>query len=245
MNPSKLLIDVGNSRVKWCIQSSGQLSEIQAVGHDAGAAGLEASLAEVPIPDAVLVSNVNKHDVAKSIAHRAVQLWGRTPIFAYTHSDYAGLRVAYAKPETFGVDRWLAMLGAWAGGICPAVIVDAGTAVTVDVVDSSGAHRGGIIAPGMRAMGLALLRNTGIESIDAVRPVSWLGESTGECIELGIVHAISGMVERVFCRSCVETSEAYRLLLTGGDADKLSAQLDVVHEIHPKLVLEGLGYYET
>ena len=149
-----------------------------------------------------------------------------------------------------GVDRWLAILAArkrYGGAVC---VVDVGTAVTIDQVDDTGQHLGGVIVPGIDLMYRSLFKDTGdIGRLDArsenppPAERETLGRSTTAAINGGIMSAICGLIE-----SCAAQLEARCrdnvLIITGGDAERIVSHLRIAAEIRPALVLEGLMAYE-
>lgn len=158
----------------------------------------------------------------------------------------AGLYSGYRDAAQLGVDRFLALLGArcrWPDQDC--LIIDAGTALTIDLLRSDGQHQGGCILPGLALMRSALAAGTerlGAD-IDAtlgreLRESGALADHTGLAIELGIGHAALGAIERLRC-----AYPGAQMLLCGGDAPLFAEALALPDSLHPTLVLEGLACY--
>jgi type III pantothenate kinase len=165
--------------------------------------------------------------------------------FAKPAREACGVRCGYRHPRRLGVDRWVAMIGAWAELQSACVIVDAGTAVTIDAVDDDGQHLGGQIFPGVRLMFEALAAST--SDIPAVgRPLSaatgldMFGDSTSKAVQNGAWNAVAGAVDRAITTL---RSNAYdpAVVLTGGDASRMLTALGTEPLHRPHLVLQGLA----
>ena len=144
-----------------------------------------------------------------------------------------------------GVDRWVAMVGAWVEVQRACVVVDVGTAATIDVIDAGGLHLGGQILPGVAMMASAL--SAGTRNIPLVRPrrnisavgMNMFGNNTTSAVEYGALNAVIGAIDRV-----VVTLRANRheptLVLTGGHASSILSSLAEAPLHRPHLVLYGL-----
>lgn len=245
----KLLLDIGNSRVKWAWLAAGGLRDAGALAHDGGVPpGWPAPTgADGRRPAEVLVASVAGEPLTQSLL-APLALPGVPLRRAVVEAEAAGVRNGYLEPRQLGVDRWLAVLAAWGrhrGALC---VVDAGTAVTVDALDAGGRHLGGLIVPGAALMRRALLERTGGIGAAAgigvpadAAPGTW-GRDTSGCVERGAAFALACLV-----RGCVEAlapaagPAGPRLVLTGGDAPRLQPLLGVPAEHRPLLVLEGLA----
>lgn len=160
----------------------------------------------------------------------------------FDHPGGFGVINGYQQPELLGVDRWLALIAVRHHHPLPAVIVDFGTALTLDVLDGDGRHRGGLICPGLNLMYQSLGNGTAGIAIDGekIEGDSILGQSTRTAVRLGIHHAVLGMIERVMHKLQKEWPQLH-VILTGGDADEVALRLSApVHRV-PDLVLKGLA----
>ena len=232
-----LLVDIGNSRVKWAVFDGGRLRAPEAREHSGLPGALLAKLS-LPVTDAVWVSNVTGTEHEGPIADAIDAQCGARAQFARTRRNWSGLRVAYDEPERLGVDRWLAMAAVWIETEKPFCVVNAGTALTYDEVRRAGRHAGGLIAPGLSTALNAVRGSTRF----ALRPqaaayAEGLGTDTEGCVRQGALYACAGLIERA-AREVLGVR-----VLTGGDAETLRPHLGRGWTVRPNLVLEGLLAY--
>ena len=244
---TNLLVDVGNTRLKWALERDGVL------GESASSAHRYLVLAEVlqPIaalgsrPARVVVSNVGGTSLGEGLT-KLVQTRFRVPAeFAVVRREAFGLRIAYAHPERLGVDRWLGMIAARAGHAGALLVVGAGTAMTIDAVDVSGAHLGGLIVPGLATMKASLLAGTaGIRDAGDTDGVPELfAADTGAAVNGGVTHALAALVERAADELARRAGGEPQLVLTGGDAARVRSLISRPGIVDPDLVLRGLVVY--
>lgn len=240
-----LLVDIGNSRVKWARLERGVLGAQRAAAH-AGwtAADWRAHLFDDGPVDAVLAATVAGDASAAALSEAARSAASVGPRFVTTAREAVGVRNGYADPALLGVDRWLAVIGAYhrIRGAC--VVADIGTAATIDVVAANGRHRGGFIVPGPGLMVSALLSGTSDlgPRHDSRRSASGtrFADNTRDAIERGCRLAVAALIDRsVEEAACGAIHPA--LLLTGGAAADVQPELRCPVETVPDLVLQGLA----
>lgn len=151
--------------------------------------------------------------------------------------------IRYATPETVGLDRILNACGAYALGEGAAVVVDVGTATTVDVLSSDGFFIGGAILPGPELAARALANGTAaLPTVELTQPVKAIEDSTASCIAAGVLRGHAGAIERL-ARDAEQTlGRASRLFLTGGQASLVRPYLELEVTWDPHLTLKGLSY---
>ena len=246
-----LVIDVGNTRLKWAWLTAAGLSDQQAIVHrDAKAPLWTAALFDKSQrPERVLVSNVAGESMAKMLTRLTKKFYGLRTEFVTTGRTYHELTNGYLDPLLLGVDRWLALIGAWTIARSALCVVDAGTAVKVDSVDAGGGHIGGLIAPGIHMMREALLCKTGgiAKAVEQSTPsmAGVLANNTIGAISRGAVFALAGMADRAAEAVEQGTGTKPRILITGGDAGMIAAAMHARGEIVPDLVLRGLTALAT
>lgn len=234
-----LLVDIGNSRLKWATSAQGELAAGASI---ANSTLTEDRLAEawrgLPKPERLAISCVSARQLAEIARSVASELWPGITVFeAKSEAQAFGVKNAYSQPEKLGIDRWLALLAAHRDYAVPVCIVDCGTAITVDLLNEQGQHLGGMICPGLELMKKSL--STGTEALGFDDSAFSVGPAnhTGAAIYSGVLFAAVGLVEHVFSAQ----SEHCRLLLTGGDAPLIAGQLGYPCRIDPDLVLRGLS----
>ncbi len=246
-----LVIDVGNTRLKWDWVTSAGLSDQQAIVHkDAKAALWKAALFETAQkPERVLIANVAGERMGKLLTRSTKKAFGFKPEFVTSARSFRELTNGYLDPTLLGADRWLAIIGAWTIARAALCVVDAGTAVKVDSVDAGGQHLGGLIAPGIHMMREALLTKTGDIARAAERSSpsmsGVLANNTIGAVSRRAVYALAGMADRAAETVEQNTGTKPRLFFTGGDAAMITAAMRTPGEIVPDLVLRGLAAMAT
>jgi len=237
-----LLIDIGNTNLKWAWLEHSGLSGISSARHiDRPLADIaESAWHAEPAPTRVIVANVAGDAKASELRGWTVQAWGIAPEFLVSPPAALGVRNGYALPEQLGIDRWLTLVAAHAKWDEPVCIVDCGTAITVDLLDADGQHKGGVILPGFNLMREALLARTRIPRVSAADVRTLLGRDTATAVASAALHSAAGLVERVLREGREEFAVTPRLVVTGSDAQYLLSQIDVPGEIASDLVMSGL-----
>jgi type III pantothenate kinase len=229
-------IDVGNTRLKWLLRDlAGQPIRR---GFADCSQPLQLGFSEVTeAVSRVRVSSV-KGNVNAALAELSLMSWGLQPEFARVVDGAAGLRCGYVNPSLLGIDRWLGVLACWTSINRRAVVVDAGSALTIDVLDGS-RHQGGYILPGIRLMAKALGIGTwGVQIQDQTFSGVAAGSDTVHAVNNGSLLALVAAVEKIAAMWA-----PVEIVLTGGDSgllrSHLSSGLTVVDV--PDLVLDGLA----
>ena len=242
-----LVIDVGNTRLKWAWLTSTGLSDQQAVVHrDAKSALWTAALFDTAQrPDRVLVSNVAGLAMAKTLTRLARRVFKLNVEFITATRNFHELTNGYLDPTLLGADRWLGVIGAWTLHRSVLCVVDVGTAVKVDSVDAGGQHLGGLIVPGIHMMREALLNKTSdiARAVEHSTPsmAGVLANNTIGAVSRGAVFALAGMAD---CAAEVvehSTGVKPKMFITGGDAGMITGSMRSRGEIVPDLVLQGLA----
>lgn len=147
---------------------------------------------------------------------------------------------AYTEPARLGVDRWAAMVAAYRMTGKTVCVVDCGTAITLDVVDATGRHLGGVIAPGLGMMKKGLLGTANIAHVDGDFS-GLLATNTSDGVSAGCLHAAAGLVDRLVARLALDIQSGLTCLLTGGDAQRLAPCLATSCRVVDDLVLLGIA----
>ena len=232
-----LQLDVGNSSAKWRLLRAG---DIVARGRyvPGDAPSRDALMDCTPQVDEIQVSSVAAPAAEAELEALLRGKWGVEPWFARTTAHCGDLLNSYPDPSRMGVDRWLAMLGARrreSGRLC---VVDAGSALTIDLVAASGEHEGGYIIPGPALMERALLLDT--DRVRFAEDVGYglnPGQSTAEAVRHGIALAQAGAVVMALQGA---GGELPALMFCGGEGKMLMQLLGRGGQYLPDLVFEGL-----
>ncbi|MEQ8313484.1 MAG: type III pantothenate kinase [Gammaproteobacteria bacterium] len=234
---------MGNSRIKWRLQQPDGDSAPQS-GSAASVVELIDSLESMPQPGLVRLASVRADASVAEFASWAESRWSLKPRIATVSSNCGGVRNAYSDVSRMGVDRWLAMLAAYGEIRSACLVIDGGTAFTLDLIDTDGQHLGGYILPGLSLMASALEENTAIrlQSVDteiSVQP----GSITEAAVRNGSLASVIALIEKNLSQLQQRGGEVC-VLIGGGDAPLLAKALaaegmaDV--RIRPNLVLDGL-----
>ena len=219
-------MDVGNSRIKWRfdgsegIASGAQLPNVkQKVGR-------------------IRISTVRGNEA--DLSQWSKRLYGLEPEFAIASKSLAGVTNAYSDPHTLGVDRWLALCAAWNASAGSCIVIDAGTALTIDVVAENGQHLGGYIVPGLATMQRSLWDTTQQVKVQTEGTVGSdvYGTDTKSCVANGTLRMCTEFINWVLREAGTATTTVF---LTGGEAEPLLPYLDTEVLFQPYLVLDGLA----
>jgi type III pantothenate kinase len=244
---TELLIDIGNTRIKWATLSNGRLSRQEATAH---AKWTPMDFQRQVLQSAqgvqrILVVSVASEAVNTTITEVALRTLKLTPEFFVSSRLVGGVTTRYADPWRLGVDRFAAVIGAHARAKNKAVcIVDVGTAMTIDLVDSKGLHRGGAIVPGPDLMVKSLLKSTSGIEVRAQGGSSGRGlfaRETSAAIEQGAWYAAAAVVDRAVIEARKTLRITPLLYLTGGASKQLHPLVQTTHVSIPDLVLRGLA----
>jgi type III pantothenate kinase len=244
-----LLVDIGNSRIKWAWFTGERLGHARAAEYS----GWEAQdfarrlIGSRRNIDRILVSSVAPDDVCDALAAGAYLAGAPIPERVTTRRRACGVTVAYIDPWRLGVDRLLAMIAAhWRFARRPVCTVAVGTALTIDLVGADGRHRGGAIIPAPPLMVASLLEGTnGIrrraQGGASGRGRALFGRSTRAAVEQGANYAAAAAVDRAVSEGKRLVGRAPQLVLTGGGAPALRPLIESASVLVPDLVLEGLA----
>ncbi|WP_428354323.1 type III pantothenate kinase [Methyloprofundus sp.] len=235
-----ILIDIGNTRIKWAVQQAGQLEEMHAMVHIGTNIEIQLLAAWQPLntPGPIYLACVGAESVKLQVIRVAEQLWPHISLQEISTQKYAqGVHNAYPIYSKLGVDRWLAILGAFHEYTAPVCIVSSGSAITLDIVDAQGQHLGGMIMPGLNLLQQALAKGTANLKIASEQYPLGLANDTEAAIYNGNLCAIKGFIQQ----GIAEFKKPIQLILTGGDANYLADSLKLDAIIDARLVLKGLA----
>ncbi|WDE05689.1 type III pantothenate kinase [Thalassomonas viridans] len=236
------LVDIGNTRTKYVYQTGQELSEIHAVANEQVTSDwLDRHFSSA---SQLIVSNVSQNVLSELLTAWANERQVYCHIVR-TEKKRFGISCAYRQPEKLGVDRWLAMVGAYK--LYPGksmLIVDAGTATTVDLLAASGEHLGGWIIPGIDTMFNSILQQTANVEANKGENVSIaFGRDTSENVNNACWAATLGAIEIAIRQAKALVSELDMVLMTGGNEKALTNLLAEAVTPVKNLVFVGLQAY--
>jgi type III pantothenate kinase len=241
-----LLIDIGNTRIKWAALEQQRLAQQHAAAYaDWDSAQIRAQLLhKLSKPQRVLIANVGGDKIGKLVAETIEKACDVEPLFVHASAAAVGVRSGYRDPEKLGVDRWLAVIAAYHLERRATCVVSVGTAMTVDGVDATGQHLGGVIVPGPDLMVSSLYRSTSdiaARAQDGTEGAELFADNTHAAVYQGAVHTLAAIVERAGHDMQARFGELPALLVTGGASGRVTGALRVPFRLVPDLVLRGLA----
>ncbi len=234
-----LLVDMGNTRLKWAIVENGQLVTGQTVVNEQiNQQVLLTIWQHITPPQQLVIACVTANDKLALVMAVADALWPSIKIRRInSQTQTFGIINAYTPPEKLGVDRWLALIAAKNHYHLPACIVDCGTAITVDLLDVDGHHLGGLISAGLTLMKQSLAHGTNaLPFSETTYPIE-AANFTEAAIYSGTLWAAVGLIEQVL----VKQEGILSVILTGGDAALIAPHLSIAPIVDAELVLRGLA----
>lgn len=238
----QLLVDLGNTRLKWAVAGAAAWQPAAAAVRDRAIDELlDEVWGELPAPSAVVVVSVAPEATNDALARWVRRRWQLAVHRVRSQVEQLGVVNRYREPASLGADRWVALIGArseFPDSAC--CVVDCGTAVTVDALTARGEFVGGVILPGLALSRRSLTSGTaGIRAVEG-NETSCLARSTADAVAAGTLYGLAGAIERVYAEFERALGEPLKLLVTGGDADRIAACLRPPARRLPDLILRGL-----
>lgn len=233
-----LLLDLGNSRIKWSLAEQGQLM-VSGAAADVGELAL--SWVGQVRPERALGCCVANEQIRRAVEAEVAHRWSLVIDWLQPVATQMGVRNHYATPASLGADRWAALLGARACfPAVPLVVVSAGTALVVDALTLDGDYLGGMILPGYQMMKSALAEGTAQLPLSSGNFVLF-PENTADAIETGVLSAMIGAIQTMLNRLAGAGQIGIRIVLSGGNAQMLAILLGSQALVVDNLALLGLA----
>ncbi len=243
-----LLLDLGNSRVKWTTLSRGKRTQTRTAASppiETWADFAKQAWGRLRAPAKILLCNVAGAAQAAALREWTLQRWQIEPRLLVAQATACGVRNAYTLPERLGADRWAALIAARAQWHEAACIVDAGTAITIDVMDAEGSHLGGLILPGIELMRRSLLERSEAIRLATDTPAQGdnrlLARDTRDGVDGGTLYAAVAAIDRIIADTSAALNTPLTRIITGGDAQTVLPLLAGPYHHAPDLVLDGLA----
>jgi type III pantothenate kinase len=247
---SILLVDIGNTRAKWALLKGGRVGRQHALAHD-GFTGRRVAVSilgkrsSANGVDRVIVVSVAGAHIDGDFASEMRRRLGIEPEFFASSRRAGGVTTLYSEPWRLGADRFAAVIGAFRlSKGRPVCVLSVGTAMTVDLVDGRGRHRGGAIIPAPALMVASLLKEThGIRrrAQGGAGGTDFFARNTRSAITQGARYAAAAVADRAVREAKLVLRRAPVVLLTGGAAPDIRRLLSSEHRHVPDLVLQGLA----
>jgi len=244
-----LLIDSGNTAIKWAFVIDEQFQEMSRL--IPSSENLAEQLHRITTSkqnnkvQAIYISNVAGVNREKELSAWCLEVYQIEPVYAFVSHEFNGLVNAYNPFEKLGVDRWLALIAANDCFVGPICVVDIGTAVTIDAIDDKKHYIGGVILPGLSLMRQSLQQNTdAIGSMQDRIDTNIFAKNTEQAVSSGSSLAIAATVDKMVDKLRIHTNKSVTCVLTGGDALRVQSYLSYPIEAVPDLVLKGLYLWE-
>lgn len=238
-----LLLDAGNSRCKWAWVENGRWLRQGALDNNDDAAWQQLKLifAQLDTPPKILISNVAGAAMAQRLCELCA-VWPCPVAFIVAQAEQCGVRNSYQHAARLGSDRWAALIAAWQRVHAACLVVNCGTATTVDALSGTGEFLGGLILPGMELMHNSLQHNTA--QLGLVNIESGKGElrdfprNTADAIASGVMRASIGAIQYQY--GLLAAQHGAHCILSGGAAGSILPHLGLQAEQVDNLVLHGM-----
>jgi type III pantothenate kinase len=233
-------MDLGNSQAKWAMEHELAMGIVQR-SPSTDSATLISRLDSLLPPTEVHIASVLAAERLDILCDWMRSYWHLNPVLAQTRVREQGVLNGYRQPEQLGVDRWLGLLAARGISKQPLLVVDCGTATTLDAMDHEGRHLGGMILPGLKLFLRCLQQGTDLPKMNEAGDVTCFATDTASGITAGAMLATTSSVEATMGRMRQEWGESVLCLLTGGFSSRVAENLSVPHTLVPNLILQGLA----
>lgn len=232
----KLVIDIGNTLTKIAVFEGRQMIAFNRFDHF-DVKRLRQLIDEYPHPEASIISSVNS-----DVLEISREVGNDFPLLLFDHTTLLPFKNCYSTPETLGKDRLAGIAAAFdAFPKHDVLVIDAGTAITYDLLTSSGQYLGGSISPGIRMRYKALHTFTGrLPLLEMEDEAQLTGDTTNASIHSGVLNGVVTEAEGIIQRY-LQQYPGIQIILTGGDYNYFDKQLKVKTFAAPNLVLEGLN----
>lgn len=235
-----LLFDAGNTRCKWAWVDKGSwLSEGVLINSDTQEwRKQKETFAQLAAPERILVSNVAGTSMEQKL-HELCAVWKLPLEMIVAQPEQCGVYNAYEQAAQLGSDRWAALIAAWNRTHQACLIVNCGTATTVDALSERGEFLGGLILPGIEIMQRSLVSNTAQlgQEIGTTRNFP---RNTPDAIVSGIIRATTGAIQYQY--NLLSSQSSVKCIVSGGASNALLPHLTMEVEQVDNLVLQGLQF---
>ena len=239
MSTRRLLLDAGNTRLKWAVVEEGRW---QAQGN-LPYSELSALTLVLEQQAACYIASVARAQHERQI-NTLLAPFAITPTWLTAEAQFADVINTYADPAQLGVDRWMGLIAARQRTQRAVLVVSVGTAMTVDALSADGTFLGGVIVPGVALMQQALQHGTA-RVADVAGSWQAFPRSTADAVQSGMIAALCGAIHQQYAQLAQWAGSHPHCIVTGGNAEHVLPHLDFTVEQVPALVLEGIARVVT
>lgn len=240
----KLLVDVGNSSIKWCIEREGLLHEYRSFPYDISNLDnqLEVEWSKFNKPLRIIISNVAGTSIQEQINNICNKLWKMLPEYISVSARACGVNNGYRDVRQLGTDRWAAVIATWQLYKRAACVVDCGTAMTIDAISPDGKYMGGIIAPGVELMQCSLsVQTDALNLVKNRQVIKEFSDNTGQGQYSGCTLAIVVLIDYMFNHIRTVYGNDLVGVASGSGFSLIKDSLKNKFEYYEDLVLKGLS----
>ena len=234
-----LVIDSGNTAFKWGIHDGYQWLQKGIASYEC-LTSIKNDFRKLLNPSAIIISHVSRA-ITKQQINQLISIWPTEVYWVVSQSAQCGVFNSYQNAAQLGSDRWASLIAAWSNVHEACLVINVGTAMTVDALSDSGKFMGGIILPGVNLMRHTLSLGTQLSDPILVGAYKNLPTNPNDAIYSGVIYGLIGSIERFYNLFSLELGRPIiRCIISGGDAPVLIPfmKLPIIHVDH--LVLEGL-----
>ena len=233
-----LVIDSGNSYIKWGLYTADQWLKKGKVFYS-DVFLLEKEFVNLPAPTTIVISHVARA-ITRNHLNTLISMWPVKPYWIVAQSFQCDVSNGYSNPAQLGSDRWAALIAAWKIRRQACLVINAGTAVTIDALSASGKFIGGIILPGAHLVLNSLSSGTQLGNIETGNYRDF-PLNTNDAIQSGLIQCLIGAVERMYNLLSLQLDHSLEVcIISGGDASVLTPFIKFPLRVVDDLVLEGL-----
>ena len=239
----KLLIDVGNSQTKIGIWQNSKLSRVR-ICNLKKFKKIISTYANLSYSQILFTSVVSRKN-EKFVKETLISKFTKSPIQIKSSKSLCGVKNSYTQSTKLGSDRWCAIVGSSLSNRKPVLIVDCGTAVSIDCVCKTGKHLGGFIFAGYEGYAKSFQRAEKLKNINLIirsnsKKINY-PRNTKDALTLGYIVMITASIEKIYMKFTEDCKEKPVVLLTGAYAKQLEANLNIDFTHEENLVLKCLG----
>ena len=237
----RLLFDIGNTRIKWALVDGAEIIANGALSSNSTEfTQLSSQLSRYDI-DSAYACSVNSERTLSAVQDWLLTHYALQAVVIEVSQRVGKITNGYTQIDNLGVDRWVAAVGARRfipnGDL---IVVDVGTAITIDWLDADDVFQGGTILPGLVLMRDSLVSGTAHIESGHCHSTQIIGKTTAECVNSGVSYGALGAIERIVEEMRALIGREARIVLTGGGAESLISKLRLKVSYAPQLVLLGL-----